>query len=63
MSFYSCLPLVQKWLLYLEKTLQDISLTHAGYFSKDNSEKDEAIEKEINEILHDKQTMLENILG
>ncbi|RDK85355.1 type III restriction-modification system endonuclease [Marinirhabdus gelatinilytica] len=44
---------------YLEKTLQDISLTHAGYFSKDNSEKDEAIEKEINEILHDKQAMLE----
>ncbi len=44
---------------YLEKTLQDISLTHAGYFSKDNSEKDEAIEKEINEILHDKQTMLD----
>ncbi len=43
---------------YLEKTLQDISLTHAGYFSKDNSEKDEAIEKEINEILHDKQAML-----
>ena len=43
---------------YLEKTLQDISLTHGGYFSKDNSEKDEAIEKEINEILHDKQAML-----
>ena len=44
---------------YLEKTLQDISLTHAGYFSKDNSDKDEAIEKEINEILHDKQAMLD----
>ena len=44
---------------YLENTLQDISLTHAGYFSKDNSEKDEAIEKEINEILHDKQAMLD----
>jgi len=43
---------------YLEKTLEDISLTHAGYFSKDNSEKDEVIEKEINEILHDKQAML-----
>ncbi|WP_026777420.1 type III restriction-modification system endonuclease [Polaribacter sp. Hel_I_88] len=43
---------------YLEKTLEDISVTHAGYFSKDNSEKDEAIEKEINEILHDKQAML-----
>ena len=44
---------------YLEKTLQDVSLTHGGYFSKDNSEKDEAIEKEINEILHDKQAMLD----
>jgi len=44
---------------YLEKTLEDISITHAGYFSKDNSEKDEAIEKEINEILHDKQAILD----
>jgi len=44
---------------YLEKTLIDISATHAGYFSKDNTEKDEAIEKEINEILHDKQAMLD----
>jgi type III restriction enzyme len=44
---------------YLEKTLLDLSLTHGGYFSKDNSEKDEAIEKEINEILHDKQAMLD----
>ncbi len=44
---------------YLEKTLIDLSATHAGYFSKDNTEKDEAIEKEINEILHDKQSMLD----
>jgi len=44
---------------YLEKALLDITLTHAGYFSKDNTEKDEAIEKEINEILHDKQAMLD----
>jgi len=43
---------------YLEKTIQDISKTHGGYFSKDNSEKDEAIEKEVNEILHDKQAIL-----
>ena len=43
---------------YLEKTLENISITHAGYFSKDNSGKDEAVEKEINEILHDKQAML-----
>ena len=44
---------------YLENTLVDLSKTHAGYFSKDNTEKDEAIEKEINEILHDKQAMLD----
>jgi type III restriction enzyme len=43
---------------YLEKTLVDISKTHGGYFSKDNSEKDEAIEQEVFEILHDKQAML-----
>ena len=49
---------------YLEKTLTDLAkpfplqTTHGGYFSKDNSEKDEAIEKEINEILHNKQEML-----
>lgn len=44
---------------YLERTLIDLSATHAGYFSKDNTERDEAIEKEINEILHDKQAMLD----
>ncbi|MFZ2285671.1 MAG: type III restriction-modification system endonuclease [Bacteroidales bacterium] len=44
---------------YLEKTLEDLPLTHGGYFSKDNTEKDDAIEKEINEILHDKNAMLD----
>ncbi len=43
---------------FLEKTLEDISKTHGGYFSKDNTGKDEAIEKEIYEILHDKQAIL-----
>lgn len=43
---------------YLQDTLSDISKTHWWYFSKDNSEKDEAIEQEVNEILHDKETML-----
>ncbi len=43
---------------YLQETLKDLSKTHGGYFSKDNVEKDEDIEKEINEILHDKQAML-----
>ncbi len=43
---------------YLESSLKDISLIHGGYFSKDNSEKDDKIEKEINEILHDKEALL-----
>ncbi|MGE3063448.1 MAG: type III restriction-modification system endonuclease [bacterium] len=43
----------------LEKTYKNISGTHAGYFSQDNEEKDETIEKELNEILHDKQAILD----
>lgn len=43
---------------YLESALVDLSKTHAGYFSKDNTDKDEVIEKEISEILHDKQAIL-----
>ena len=31
---------------------------HGGYFSKDNSDKDEAIEQETLEILHDKESLL-----
>ena len=53
------LPQTQYYKNYLEKTLLNLAATHAGYFSKDNTEKDEAIEKEINEILHDKQAMLD----
>lgn len=47
------------YIVYLQKTLEDIDATHGGYFSKDNSDKDEAIEKEINEILHDKEAILD----
>ena len=43
---------------YLKKSLDDISLTHGGYFSKDNDDKDEKIQKEIDEILHDKESLL-----
>jgi len=43
---------------YLKKSLKDLSLIHGGYFSKDNSEKDDKIEKEIHEILHDKESLL-----
>ena len=44
---------------YLEKTLKDISRIHGGYFAVDKKETDEIIEKEVNEILHDKQAILD----
>ena len=43
---------------YLQKSLANLSLTHGGYFSKDNSEKDDKIAKEVEEILHDKEALL-----
>jgi type III restriction enzyme len=43
---------------HLSDALKDISAVHGGYFSKDNSDKDEAIEQETLEILHDKETLL-----
>ncbi|MDP8101856.1 type III restriction-modification system endonuclease [Phocoenobacter atlanticus] len=43
---------------YLQKTLENLPLTHGGYFSQDNSDKDEKIEQEVFEILHDKQSLL-----
>lgn len=43
---------------FLKKTIQDVSLTHGGYFSKDNTSDDEKVSKEVEEILHDKETLL-----
>lgn len=43
---------------HLETALRDISALHAGYFSADNSNSDEAIEQETLEILHDKEWLL-----
>ena len=43
---------------HLTAALQDISAMHGGYFSADNSDKDEAVEQEMVEILHDKETLL-----
>lgn len=44
---------------FLQKTVADISQTHGGYFSDDNSNKDEEIEKQINEILYEKEKLLD----
>lgn len=43
---------------YLYKTIKDVSLTHGGYFSKDNTESDDKIAKEVEEILFDKESLL-----
>ena len=43
---------------YLEATLSDISACHGGYFSKDNSDSDEAIADEVRRILVDKDGTL-----
>ena len=44
---------------HLETALKDISALHGGYFSADNADSDEKIEKETLEILHDKETLLD----
>lgn len=49
----------QAYKQHLENALQNIEMTHGGYFSKDNSDKDEAIEQETLEILHDKEALLD----
>lgn len=43
---------------YLEASLASLSATHGGYFSKDNTDKDEKIQAEIEEILRDKIKLL-----
>ena len=44
---------------HLTAALDNIRALHGGYFSKDNSDKDEAIEKETLEILHEKERLLD----
>lgn len=43
---------------YLEASLADISASHAGYFSQDNSDSDEDIANEVETILHEKKQLL-----
>ena len=43
---------------YLNISLKNLRQLHGGYFSKDNKDTDENIEQEIDEILHDKVTLL-----
>lgn len=43
---------------YLEASLANISMCHAGYFSKDNEDSDEAVAQEVSEILFEKKKLL-----
>ena len=51
------------YILYLKKTLIDISKAHGGYFAIDkkgkDSDKEDDIAEQLNEILHNKQAMLD----
>lgn len=44
---------------YLEQSLRDLRGISGGYFSKDNSSKEEDIANEVSEILHDKERLLD----
>ncbi len=40
---------------YLQASLNELSACHAGYFSQDNTDSDEGIAEEVQEILHGKK--------
>jgi len=43
---------------YLEVSLQNVGMTHVGYFSQDNLAKEEEIEKEVKTILFGKEQLI-----
>ena len=43
---------------FLNASIKDISKTNGGYFAEDNSKADEDIQKEVDQILRDKQSLL-----
>ena len=48
----------QEYKEFLQASKNDINATHAGYFSHDNSNSDEAIAQEVKEILFEKKKLL-----
>ena len=43
---------------FLAQSKQNLAACRAGYFAQDNSDSDEAIEQEVNDILHNKKQLL-----
>lgn len=48
----------REYISFIESSLKDISATNGGYFAEDNSNADEDISKEVDQILRDKQSLL-----
>lgn len=48
----------KEYVRFLESSLQNIAATNGGYFAEDNATSDEAIQKEVDQILRDKQSLL-----
>lgn len=51
-------PKILEYREYLLASLDDIKKTNGGYFSEDNSTKDEDIQNEVDKILRDKQSLI-----
>ncbi len=47
-----------KYKAYLQASLNNIPACRAGYFAQDNSDSDEAVKKEVDDILHNKTELL-----
>ena len=52
----------EEYKAYLKESLKDIAACRAGYFSQDNSDSDEAVKKEVDDILRNKTELL-SIVG
>lgn len=48
----------KEYVSFIESSLKDISSTNGGYFAEDNSTSDEDIQKEVDQILRDKESLL-----
>lgn len=48
----------QEYREFLKASAADIASCHAGYFSQDNSDSDEAIAEEVDDILHNKKKLI-----
>lgn len=51
-------PIEQEYADFLHSSLKDVSATNGGYFAEDNSSADADIQKEVDQILRDKESLL-----